>query len=116
MSCRSIVQGKIHGPAHPQSGNATTPSQLVYQRAVDESEESREITANVAEQDASISTVRGTRLPVVSLGGVRVASTADVPEIAPSTVPSLDRRAMGAADRRKNSRSGRRSTDPHVDW
>jgi len=30
--------------------------------------------------------------------------------------PDVDRRATAGADRRKHSRSGRRSTDPHVNW
>jgi len=50
------------------------------------------------------------------IGGVRVASTVDVSETSSSTVPMADRRAAGGGDRRKHSRSGRRSTDPHVDW
>jgi hypothetical protein len=42
--------------------------------------------------------------------------TVDVSENLPSTVPTLERRASGLTDRRRNSRSGRRKTDPHVDW
>jgi hypothetical protein len=42
--------------------------------------------------------------------------TVDVSEMSQSTVPTPDRRAPGGTDRRRNSRSGRRSTDPHVDW
>jgi hypothetical protein len=39
-----------------------------------------------------------------------------VPEISTSTVPTPDRRVAAGSDRRKHPRSGRRSTDPHVDW
>jgi hypothetical protein len=43
--------------------------------------------------------------------GVPVASLRLVPEL---TVPVADRRRL--SDRRRNSRSGRRATDPHVEW
>jgi hypothetical protein len=42
-------------------------------------------------------------------------STADVVKTFSSAVPS-DRRWSGGPDRRRHSRSGRRKTDPHMDW
>jgi len=35
--------------------------------------------------------------------------------VAESKIPTADRREPGA-DRRKRSRSGRRASDPHVNW
>jgi hypothetical protein len=32
------------------------------------------------------------------------------------TTVTAERRGTGVADRRKNSRSGRRASDPHVNW
>jgi len=51
---------------------------------------------------------------VRNLRGAEVASFAIVAE---TTIPVPDRRSTAPRnDRRKNSRSGRRATDPRVDW
>lgn len=49
---------------------------------------------------------------ICSRTGVAVAFHADVPA---TQTPSPDRRTVGA-DRRRNSRGGRRSRDPHTNW
>jgi len=49
---------------------------------------------------------------VCSAAGVEVASRSGVPE---PNIPQPNRRVPGA-DRRKRSRSGRRTSDPHVNW
>ena len=49
---------------------------------------------------------------MMEAAGSEVAFSFNVPD----TVPAIERRASNRTDRRRNSRSGRRASDPHTNW
>ena len=53
------------------------------------------------------------RFLVVPLRGARVACLSGVTD---TTIPTIERRSKPRTDRRKQSRGGRRTADPHVNW
>jgi len=95
---RTNIEGDGNSLTNAQFGRATVSS----------------ATRNVADQDAHHLGHAWERLTVLcTINGVCVACSGDVPE---TSTPTTERRTNDRIDRRKQSRSGRRTTDPHMNW